>query len=90
MLNNIDNISDIEKAYPLIVKEVMKHIEEVKKTDTESSLFDIILDFCFKNEMQVELVGDAIASDVYFKSFIEKECSTQGLLKKRETEMEKW
>lgn len=90
MLNNIDNISDIEKAYPLIVKEVMKHIEEVKKTDTESSLFNIILDFCFKNEMQVELVGDAIASDVYFKSFIEKECSTQGLLKKRETEMEKW
>lgn len=90
MRNNIDNIIDIESSYPIIVKEVMKHIEEVKKTDSETSLFDIILDFCFKKDMQVELVGDAIQSDTYFRSFIEKECSSNGMLMKRENEMENW
>lgn len=81
---------DIETSYSMIVKEVMKYIEEIKKTDNESSLFDIILDFCFKKELQVELVGDAIQSDVYFKSFIEKDCSTRGMLKVNEREIEQW
>lgn len=92
MNNLIDTIDvdDVETAYPIIVQEVMKHIEEVKKTDSESSLFDIVLDFCFKRELQIELVGDAIASDTYFKSFIEKDCASNGMLKIREQEMEEW
>jgi len=91
-INNIctDNINDIESSYPIILREVMLHIEKIKKTDSESSLFDIIIDFCFKNELQVELVGDAIQSDSYFKAFIEKECAVNGLLKLKEREMEKW
>lgn len=88
--NNLIDIKDVEAAYPIIVKEVMKHIEQVKKTDSESTLFDIVLDFCFKRELQIELVGDAIASDEYFKSFIEKDCAMNGMMKIHQQEMEEW
>lgn len=63
-----------ESEYPFLVNEVMQHINEVKKTDPKAALLDIIYDFCFKEGIDVELVGDAISSDVYFKSFIEKDC----------------
>jgi hypothetical protein len=88
-MNKIDS-SDIDTLYPYIVQEVMKHIEEVKKTDNEISLFDIILDFCFKRDLQVELVGDAIQSDIYFKSFIEKDCAVNGMMRVHQQEMEEW
>jgi len=89
-LLSLININDVETAYPIIVQEVMKYIEEVKKTDSETSLFDIILDFCFKKELEIELVGDAIQSDVYFKTFIEKDCQMNGMMKIKEREMEEW
>jgi len=88
-MNTINDICT-ETAYPIIVKEVMKYIEEIKKTDKTSSLIDIVMDFCIKSELQVELVGDAIANDEYFKSFIEKDCSTNGMLKIHQQEMEEW
>ena len=63
-----------EDGYPFIVQAVMKYIDEVKSQGSDAALIDIITDFCFKNNLEVELVGDAISSDVYFKSFIEKDC----------------
>ncbi len=66
-----------EYEYPFLVKEVMIYIDKLKKqknTSEEVSLVDIIMEFSFQNNLDVELVGDAIASDVYFKSFIEKDC----------------
>jgi hypothetical protein len=69
-----------EDEYPFLVNEVMKHISAIKKDDPTIALLDIIYDYCFKNGIAVELVGDAIASDVYFKSFIEKDCQLHRIL----------
>lgn len=66
----------LEKDYPFLVKEIMIFIDEMKKdcTREDVSLIDIIMEFSFRHNLDVELVGDAISSDIYFKSFIEKDC----------------
>lgn len=83
----------LEKSYPFIVEEVLKHIETIKKTPQgkNSALLDIIYDYCFKRGIDVEVVGDAISSDVYFKSFIQKDCEMHRILKSDvSTELESW
>lgn len=74
---------DLDQQYPFIVQEVMKHIESVKSTPhgKDTALIDIIYDYCFKASIDVELVGDAISSDVYFKSFIQKDCELHRIFK---------
>lgn len=81
---------NFEDDYPFIVQEVMKYINEIKATDNEISLVDIIMDFCFKNELEIELVGDAISSDVYFKSFIEKDCQMHRIFLTDSNELDNW
>lgn len=62
-----------EEEYPILINEIMKHITKVKTTDPDTSILDIIYDYSFKYEIPVELVGDAVSTDVYFKSFVESD-----------------
>ena len=68
--------TELSKKYPYIISELMEYINVKKQSgiNDNASLLDIIMDFCFKKELDVEMVGDAIQSDIYFKSFIEKDC----------------
>jgi len=61
------------RHYPEIVNAVMKHIIEHKNEDTSIGMIDLVNDFCLKKNVPVEIVGDAIASDVYFKQFLESD-----------------
>ena len=69
-----------EAEYPFLVHDVMLYIDEMKKINLKKehpqnlSLIDIIMEFAFRKNIDVEVVGDAIAGDIYFKSFIEKDC----------------
>lgn len=87
-------MNNLEENYPFIVQEVMKHIEAVKKTPDgkDVPLIDIIYDYCFRKRIDVELVGDAISSDVYFKSFIEKDCQVHRIFRpiNDQVQLEEW
>lgn len=72
-----DNIEDI---YPFLVHDIMKYIEMNKNNDRNISLMDIMLDYSVKKDVSVEMIGDAIASDEYFKSFIEKDCEMHRII----------
>lgn len=72
-----ENIDDI---YPFLVNDLMQYIEKTKKNERTVSLMDIILDYSMKKDISVEMIGDAIASDEYFKSFIEKDCEMHRIL----------
>jgi hypothetical protein len=76
--------------YPFLVNEIMQHIEHVKKQDPGAALLDIIFDFSFRNNLDVELVGDAINADVYFKSFIHKDCELHRIFRTETKAMENW
>lgn len=71
---------NIEDVYPFLVNDIMKYIELTKSNDRYISLMDIMLDYSMKKDISVEMIGDAIASDEYFKSFIEKDCEMHRIL----------
>ncbi|WXB47867.1 hypothetical protein WCWAEYFT_CDS0165 [Vibrio phage VB_VaC_TDDLMA] len=71
---------NIEDVYPFLVNDIMKYIEVTKNNDRYISLMDIMLDYSMKKDISVEMIGDAIASDEYFKSFIEKDCEMHRIL----------
>lgn len=78
-------MTNIEDIYPSIITEVMKYIEDNKRGSTavgaeRIAIIDLIMDFCHKYDYEVEMVGDAIRSDTYFKSFIEKDCEINNFL----------
>jgi hypothetical protein len=79
-----------EDEYPRIIHEVMQHIEHIKKRESDSSLLDIIYDYCFQNNIPVEVVGDAISTDVYFKSFIQKDCELHNIFRTEKNTLDEW
>ena len=88
-----------EENYPFLIATLLEHINSVKSnqlnkstscSNDELSLIDIIMDFTLKYNLDVELVGDAIRSDFYFKSFIKKDCELHGIIKSEIQEIEEW
>lgn len=81
-----------ENNYPYLIEKLMEYILKIKtdERNKDLSMIDIIMDFSFKNSLDVELIGDAIRSDSYLKSFIEKDCEVHGILKSSIQEIEEW
>ena len=77
----------IEDNYPFIVSEVMDYIIAKKQTNKNIPLLELIADYCIKEQIPIELVGDAIQNDVYFKSLIEKDCEHYSIIKSEKAEM---
>ena len=74
----MNNTENLEEKYPFIINELMEFIIEVKKRDNEqSSLIDIIMEYCLKKDLDIEMFGDAIRDDIYFMSFIEKDIESR-------------
>jgi len=79
-----------EEQYPFLVHDIIAYIDEIKKTEKNTSLVDIIIDFAFKKGIDVEAIGDAISGDVYFKSFIEKDCELHNIFKTDNVQLDDW
>jgi len=78
------------KSYPFIVNNVMKYIIIKKESSPNASLIELINDYCIKKQVPVELVGDAIASDVYFTSFIESDCKFNNIIGSEHKSSDLW
>ena len=66
-----------------IIRSLMGYITGIKgdQKNRDISLIDVIIDFSFKNNLDVQTVGDIISEDEYFKSFIEKDCADRNIIK---------
>jgi hypothetical protein len=84
------NEKNLQEQYPYLINAVLSYIEEIKLKNKSASLIEIIMDFSLKNSISLEMIGDAIASDVYFKSFIERDCKLHGILDSEVKEFEDW
>jgi len=80
----------IHELYPSIVGAVMEYILQQKERSPDTPLLDIIADFCVKKKCPVEVVGDAIASDTYFKSFIETDCEFHNIIRSKKKKLDDW
>jgi len=78
-----------EKDYPFLVNDIIKYIEKIKRNNKDISMIEIIMDYCFKYNVEVEVAGDAISSDNYFKSYIEKDCELHRFFKSK-INFEEW
>ena len=75
------DIEDLcNEAYPFLINNILEYIEEMKKEDESLSLIEIIVNYSFKNKIDLKLIGDAISEDEYFKQFIEKDSEFHGII----------
>ena len=64
----------IERFYAKVLSELLSYIYKKKCQDKNEPIVNIITDFCFKNNLEPELVGDAIKEDYYMYEFVMKDC----------------
>ena len=86
---------DVEKEmsnFPNLISKLMEFIVEIKKTDSEKelSLIDIIVEYCSRFDLDIQIVGEAISMDVYFKSFIQTDCELRKIFKLKKPVMDTW
>lgn len=64
-----------EDSYPILLNNIMQYITKMKQdpNNKDLTLVDIIVNFSIKENISVELIGDAIKDDEYFKQFLEVE-----------------
>lgn len=79
-LKDLENASNIENYYPYIVNKVMEHIINLKEHKIKMSIFDMICDFCIKNDIDSEIVGDAIRDNVMFTDYIKLDCKINKII----------
>ena len=71
---NIEATAALEsKAYPVLINTLLKYIINIKEKDKETSIMDLILEFSMRNSLDIELIGDAISTDEYFKNILTKD-----------------
>ena len=70
----IDKNAALEaKTYPVLINTLLKYIICKKEVDKETSIMDLILEFSMRNSLDIELIGDAISTDEYFKGILTKD-----------------
>jgi hypothetical protein len=69
---------------------LLEFVIEKKSLDSEISLLDLVLEFCYINELDEEFIGSMIANDSKFKELLRIDCLTTGVLKGAKPKTEEW
>lgn len=80
--NNDKDLIDKEfEAHSLeVIQELLEFIEEVKTQQLDMTILDIIIDFAFKNKLELDEIGDVISTDYYLQNYIESQCIKDKIL----------
>ena len=78
MINKNDSIiakneNTEQEVYPILLNKLLKYIIKVKEVDKEISIMDLLLEYSMRNSLELELIGDAISTDEYFKNIVQKD-----------------
>ena len=78
MINKNDSIiakneNTEQEVYPILLNKLLKYIIKVKEVDKEISIMDSLLEYSMRNSLELELIGDAISTDEYFKNIVQKD-----------------
>ncbi len=70
----IENNTSIQsQTYPILLNTLLKYITNIKEQDKQISIMDLILEYSMRNSLDIELIGDAISTDEYFKNILAKD-----------------
>ena len=67
-----------DTVYAKIVNDVLKFVLKEKTKDSSLPIVDLITSYCFKKNLEIEMVGDAISQDFYFKQLIDRDLKAQA------------
>ena len=86
------NIQNIEDQYPILLSELISFIDKLKNNDKEKvlSVVDMIIEFAHKYDFEIDLIGEAISSDEFFKEYIKKDCEARNIIPTNITKMNNW
>ena len=78
MINKNDSIiakneNTEQEVYPILLNKLLKYIIKIKEVDKEISIMDLLLEYSMRNSLELELIGDAISTDEYFKNIVQKD-----------------
>lgn len=68
-----------DNVYARITNDVLKFVMREKAKNSSLSIVELITSFCFVKNLEIELVGDAISQDFYFKQLIETDLKSKTI-----------
>lgn len=74
--------------YPMLINELLKYLTEKKEQDKDISLLDLIMEYSMRNSVDLDLIGDAISTDVYLKNLIEKDLEYHNFITNKNKDLE--
>ena len=74
--------------YPMLLNELLKYLTKKKEQDKDISLLDLIMEYSMRNSVDLDLIGDAISTDVYLKNLIEKDLEYHNFITNKNKDLE--
>lgn len=76
--------------YPMLLNELLKYLTEKKEQDKDISLLDLIMEYSMRKSLDLDLIGDAISTDIYLKNLIEKDLEYHNFITNKNKDLEWW
>lgn len=74
--------------YPMLLNELLKYLTEKKEQDKDISLLDLIMEYSMRKSLDLDLIGDAISTDIYLKNLIEKDLDYHNFITNKNKDLE--
>lgn len=75
----LTEINPVDLEYAKLTNRILKFILEEREKDPSIPIVDLVMSFCFKNNIEPEEAGDAISQDYYLKQLIENNMKTRDV-----------
>ena len=75
----LTEVNPVDLEYAKLTNKILKFILEEREKDPTIPIVDLIMSFCFKNNIDPEEAGDAISQDYYLKQLIENNMKSKDL-----------
>lgn len=77
----------VDEYYNKLCKDVFKYVIDMRKKQPELAILELIYQYALINNLELELVGDAIYDNEEFKSMIASECKIKS---RNDVVLEEW
>lgn len=75
----LTEVNPVDLEYAKLTNRILKFILEEREKDPSIPIVDLVMSFCFKNNIEPEEAGDAISQDYYLKQLIENNMKTRDV-----------
>ena len=75
----LTEVNPVDLEYAKLTNRILKFVLEEREKDPTLPIVDLIMSFCFKNNIEPEEAGDAISQDYYLKQLIENNMKAKDL-----------